>query len=215
MLSSPKEHEGKTVRALLTGVTSSTLAVTARAALVALAALATVNVALAQAIPPVPDPKPLTPAQDDSIREEMQGLAQVLVNGGKTPDEATLATSSVGICLGAAYGYGLTRAQAEAVCGEVLDAFTVQPGTTVYTLTPDDKTWVAGKVQGWTGELSAVLDPSLLGAAQTTMSACIEGHLKRAEERADSVRHCLLGILPLLNRPEFRQRLIDAANKLP
>lgn len=203
------------MQALLTGVTSSTLAVTARAALVVLAALTTVNVALAQPIPPVPDPKPLTPAQETGIRDEMQGLAMVLINGGKTPDEAKLATNSVGICLGAAYGYGLTRDQAEAVCGEVLDAFTVQPGTTAYTLTPDDKAWVAGKVQGWTGELSAVLDPVMLGAAQTTMQACVEGHLKRAEERDDAVRHCLLGILPLLNRPEFRQRLIDAASKIP
>jgi hypothetical protein len=204
-----------TVRAFLTCVTSSTLALSARASLAALAALTIVNVALAQPVPPIPDPKPLTPDQEAGIREEMQGLALVLVNGGKTPDEAKLATNSVGICLGAAYGYGLTHDQAEAACGEVLDAFTVQPGTTGYTLTPDDHAWVAGQVQGWTGELAAVLDPPLLGAAQSTMQACVEGHLKRAEERDDAVRHCLLGILPLLNRPEFRQRLIDAANTIP
>jgi hypothetical protein len=181
----------------------------------ALAALMAVNVALAQAAPAIPDPKPLTPDQEASIREEMTGLAGMLLSGGKTPDEAKLATDAVGICLGAAYGYGLNHDQAEAACGEVLDAYIVQPGTTQYALTPDDRAWVSGTVQGWTSELAAVLDPPQLGAAQTTMQSCIEGHLKRAEEREDAVRHCLLGILPLLNRPEFRQRLIDAAGKLP
>jgi hypothetical protein len=197
------------VRTLLARLTRSTIPA------LALAALTTANVALAQAVPAIPDPQPLTPEQEASIRDETTGLAGMLMSGGKSPDEAKLAANAVGICLGAAYGYGLTHDQAEAACGEVLDAYIVQPGTTQYALTPDDRAWVNGKVQGWTSELAAVLDPPQLGAAQTTMQSCIEGHLKRAEPRDDAVRHCLLGILPLLNRPEFRQRLIDAASKIP
>jgi hypothetical protein len=187
----------------------------AAVALAALATLTTVSVAWGQALPAIPDPKPLSPAQEAGIRDEMSGLAAVLVNGGKTPDEAKLATNAVGTCLGAAYGYDLTHDQAEAACGEVLDAFIIQPGTTQYQLTADDHAWVSNTVLGWTGELSGLLDPPLLTAAQSTMQACLEGHLKRGEERDDAVRHCLLGILPLLNRPEFRQRLLDAAGKLP
>jgi len=196
-------------------VASSTSSRIASLALAVLATFATLNTAWAQPVPAIPDPKPLTPTQEAGIRDEMSGLAMVLVNGGKTPDEAKLATYSVGTCLGAAYGYGLTHDQAEAVCGEVLDAYIVQPGTTRYDLTPDDQAWVAGKVQGWTVELAAVLDPPQLVAAQSTMQACMEGHIKRGEEREGSGKRCLLGITPLLNRPEFRQMLIDAAGKLP
>jgi hypothetical protein len=180
----------------------------------AMVAVTSANVALAQPID-VPDPTPLTPAQEAAIHDEMSGLAAMLIDGGKPVDEAKLAANAVGICLGAAYGYGLTRDQAEAVCGEVLDAFIVEPGTIRYELTPDDRTWISGKILGWTGELSGLLDPAQLGAVRSTMQACLEGHMKRGEERDDAVRHCALGVLPLLNRPELRQRLLQSAGKLP
>jgi hypothetical protein len=165
--------------------------------------------------PNIPDPKPLTAAQEASIRDDMSALAAMLVQGGKTPDEAKLAVNAVGICFGAAYGYDLTRDQANVVCGEVLDAFIIQPGTIKYDLTPADRAWVAGKIQGWTGELSAVLDPPQIGAVQSTMQACLEGHMKRGEERDDLVGRCLMGLLPLLNNPALRQRILEAVGKLP
>jgi hypothetical protein len=68
---------------------------------------------------------------------------------------------------------------------------------------------------GWTGELSGLLDPAQLDAARSTMQACLEGHLKRGEERDDSVGHCVLGLLPLLTRPELHQRLLEAAGRIP
>jgi hypothetical protein len=181
---------------------------------VLLAALALCNVAWSPTSP-IPDPKPLTPEQEIGIRDEVSGLAAMLINGGKTPDEAKLAANAVGICLGAAYGYDLSRAEADAVCGEVLDAFIVEPGTVYHALTPDDRAWVSGKMLGWTGELSGLLDPAQLDAARSTMQACLEGHLKRGEERDDSVGHCVLGLLPLLNRPELHQRLLEAAGRIP
>jgi hypothetical protein len=164
--------------------------------------------------PDLPDPKPLTPTQEAAIRDEMGALAMMLVQGGKTPDEAKLAANAVGICLGAAYGYDLKKSSADAVCGEVLDAYIIQPGTIRYELTPADRAWVAEKVQDWTSELSAVLDPPQIGAVQTTMQACLEGYMKRGEEREGSVKRCLLGLMPLLNRPEFRQRILEAVGKL-
>lgn len=179
-----------------------------------------VTVAWGQGLPPVPDvkphipdPKPLTPAQEASIRDEMAALAAVLVQGGKTPDEAKLAVNAVGICLGAAYGYDLTKSEADAVCGEVLDAYIIQPGTIRYDLTPADRAWVAGKVQDWTSELSLVLEPPQIGAVQSTMQACLEGNMKRGEDREAAVGRCLLGLLPLLNQPEFRQRILEAVGK--
>jgi hypothetical protein len=189
---------------------------------VALAMVANATVAYGQGLPNIPnpkphipDPKPLTPAQEAGIRDEMSALAAMLVQGGKTPDEAKLAVNAVGICFGAAYGYDLTHDQAEVVCGEVLGAFIIQPGTTRYDLTPADRAWVAGKIQGWTGELSMVLDPPQIGAVQSTMQACLEGHMKRGEERDESVGRCLMGLLPLLNTPELRQRLLEAVGKIP
>jgi hypothetical protein len=170
---------------------------------------------LPQGLPDVPDPKPLTPAQEASIRDEMTALAGVLVNGGKSPNEAKLAANAVGICLGAAYGYDLARDLAEAVCGEVLDAFMIQPGTTRHDLTPADRAWIADKIQDWTSELSLVLDPPQVMAAQSTMQACLEGHIKRGEEHDESVRSCLLGLGPLLDQPALRRRLLEAVGKLP
>jgi hypothetical protein len=188
---------------------------------VTLAMVANVSVAFGQGLPNIPDvkpnipdPKPLTPAQEAGIRDEMSALAAMLVQGGKTPDEAKLAVNAVGICFGAAYGYDLTHDQANVVCGEVLDAFIIQPGTIRYDLTPADRAWVAGKIQDWTSELSLVLDPPQIGAAQTTMQACLEGYMKRGEEREGAVGRCLMGLMPLLNTPELRQRLLEAVGKL-
>jgi hypothetical protein len=181
----------------------------------ALAVLAPATVAGAQGLPNIPDPKSLTPSQEAGIRDEMSGLAATLVQGGKTPDEAKLAVNAVGICLGAAYGYDLSRDLAEAVCGEVLDAYIIQPGTLRHDLTPADRAWVADRIQDWTSELGLVLDPPQILAAQSTMQACLEGHLKRGEERDESVRSCLLGLRPLLDQPALRQRLLQAVGRLP
>lgn len=193
---------GNTVRAILAIVAAFTMNVN-------------LQLASAQGLPALPDEVPLTPAQEASIRDEMAGLFQVLVNGGKPPQEAKLAVNAVGLCLGAAYGHGLTRDQASAVCGQVLDAFTVQPGTIAYQLTPEDQAWIAGKIAAWTNDLAPMLSPDELGAVRTTMAACLEGHMKRGEGRDKSVGQCALGLLPLLNRPELRQRLLESAGRLP
>lgn len=184
--------------------------------------LANATVAWGQAVPDppatlpdIPDPKPLTPEQEVSLRSEMSALAGALVSGGKTPDEAKLAANAVGICLGAAYGYDLSRDLAQSICGEVLDAYIVQPGTLKYDLTPADQAWVAGRVQDWTSELSLVLDPPQVAAAQSTMQACLEGHMKRGESRQNSVRSCLVGLRPLLDQPALRQRLLEAVGRIP
>ena len=62
---------------------------------------------------PIPEGKPLTAAQEASIREEMMTLAPMLMSGGKTQQEAKLAAHAVGTCIGAAYSYDLTRQQAD------------------------------------------------------------------------------------------------------
>jgi hypothetical protein len=154
---------------------------------------------------------PLTPEQEAGIRQEMQALGQLLVGGGKTPQEAQLATNAVGICLGAAYSHGLTRPQADTVCGKVLDAFIIQQGTTLYELTTDDRTWIASRVVAWTEALSALLGPEELDAVRSTMQACLEGYMRRGENRADAVERCAMGVLPLLNEPELRELLVTAA----
>jgi hypothetical protein len=182
-----------------------------RLAALTLAALATFNIAWAQ---PIPEGKPLTPAQEASIREEMTALAPVLMSGGKSPQEAKLATHAVGTCIGAAYSYDLSRQQADRVCGLVLDAFIIQPGATHYDLTPDDRAWLQSRAQGWTTELSAVLEPDEVTAVQSTMYACLEGQMERGENREDSVRKCAQGLLPLLNLPELRQRLLEVAGSV-
>jgi len=173
-----------------------------------LAALATLNIAWAQGIP---EGKPLTPAQEASIREEMTALAPMLVGGGKSPQEAKLATHAVGTCIGAAYSYDLTRQQADAVCGLVLDAFIIQPGATHYDLSPDDRAWLQTKALGWTTELNTVLEPDEVTAVQSTMYACLEGQMERGEDRGGAVGRCAQGLLPFLNRPELQQRLIEIA----
>ena len=177
-----------------------------------LAALTTARVASAQPIPAIPDGKPLTPAQEDSIREEMAALAPLLIGGGKTPQEAKLATHAVGTCIGAAYSYDLTRQQADAVCGLVLDAFIIQPGTTYYLLTPDDRAWLQTRALGWISELSAVLEPDEVTAVQSTMYACLEGQMERGEGRGGAVGKCAEGLLPFLNRAELQQRLLEIVN---
>lgn len=154
---------------------------------------------------------PLTPAQEASIREEMAALAGVLMQGGKSPQEAKLAVNAVGICFGAAYSHGLTREQASVICGEVLDAYTIQPGTILYQLTPDDKQWIASRTTIWTSELSALLEPDQLAAVQTTMQTCLEGYMRRGEDRDGAVRRCALGVMPILNKPEFRELIINSA----
>ena len=176
------------------------------------AALVTVNVASAQGIPSIPDGKPLTPVQEASIREEMGALAAMLINGGKSPQEAKLAAHAVGTCIGVAYSYDLTRPQAETVCGLVLDAFIIQPGATQYQLTPDDRAWLQTKALGWTTELSTVLEPDHVAAVQSTMYACLEGHMERGESRGGAVGRCAEGLLPFLNRTELQQRLLEIAN---
>ena len=154
---------------------------------------------------------PLTPAQEASIREEMTALAGVLMQGGKSPQEAKLAVNAVGLCLGAAYSHGLSHDQASAICGEVLDAFTIQPGTILYQLTPDDRNWIATRTSIWTSELSALLEPDQLAAVQTTMQACLEGNMRRGEDRDGAVRRCALGLLPLLNKPELQELVLNSA----
>ena len=176
--------------------------------LVAFATLSTISGAAAQV---TKDEIPLTPAQEASIREEMTALAGVLMQGGKSPQEAKLAVNAVGLCFGAAYSHGLTRDQASTICGEVLDAFTIQPGTILYQLTPDDRNWIATRTSIWTSELSALLEPDQLAAVQTTMQACLEGNIRRGEDRDGAVRRCALGLLPILNKPEFQQLVIDSA----
>ena len=178
-------------------------------ALLLLSALATLNLAWSQ---PVPDGKPLTPAQEASIRDEMTALAPILMSGGKTPQEAKLATHAVGTCIGAAYSYDLTREQAEKVCGLVLDAFIIQPGSTFYQLSPDDRAWLQTRTLGWTSELSAVLEPDEITAVQSTMYACLEGHMERGESRSGAVGRCAEGLLPFLNRPGLQQRLLEIVN---
>jgi hypothetical protein len=180
-------------------------------AALALAALTTVNIAWAQ---PIPEGKPLTPTQEASIRDEMTALAPVLMSGGKSPQEAKLATHAVGTCIGAAYSYDLTRQQADRVCGLVLDAFIIQPGATHYDLTPDDRAWLQSKALGWTDELSSVLEPDEVTAVQSTMYACLEGQMERGESRGDAVGKCAQGLLPLLNKPELRQRLLEVAGSV-
>ncbi|MCC7370823.1 MAG: hypothetical protein IT306_20560 [Chloroflexi bacterium] len=174
--------------------------------------MATLGVASAQV---TAEERPLTSAEEASIRQEMATLYGILLQGGKAPQEAKLAVNAVGVCLGAAYMHDLTRQQADAVCGEVLDAFTVQPGTVLYTLTPEDRAWIMSRTTGWTEELSALLEPDELAAVRTTMGACLEGHMRRNEGREGSVRACARGLLPLLNRPELQQLLLEAANRLP
>jgi hypothetical protein len=154
---------------------------------------------------------PLTPEQEASIRDEMQALGQILVGGGKTPREAQLAANAVGICLGAAYTHGLTRTQADTVCGKVLDAFIIQQGTTLYELTPDDQALIATRVVDWTDRLGARLASEELDAVRSTMQACLEGYMRRGESPRDAVERCAMGLLPLLNEPELQQLLVNAA----
>jgi hypothetical protein len=191
---------------------SRTGTVSTRLAVLLLSALATLNIAWA---PGIPEGKPLTPTQEASIREEMTALGGMLVGGGKTQQEARLATHAVGTCIGAAYSHDLTRQQADRVCGLVLDAFIIQPGTTFYQLTPDDRAWIATKVLGWTTELNAVLDPDGVTAVRSTMQSCLESQMERGESREDAVGKCAQGLLPLLNMPELRQRLLEVAGTLP
>ena len=183
-----------------------------RLAAVVLAGLSILSIAWS---PSISEGQPLTPAQEASIREEMAALGAILVGGGKTQQEAKLAGHAVGTCIGAAYSHGLTRQQADRVCGLVLDAFIIQPGATFYQLTPDDRAWLSTKVLSWTDELSAVLDPDGVGAVQSTMQACLEGHMERGESRGDAVGKCAQGLLPLLNLPELRERLLEVAGTLP
>ena len=113
------------MRAFLTGITASRIAALA---LAALTTLTFANAASAQAIPAIPDPKPLTPTQEAvRIRDEIPGWWGCSSTAARRR-RSKLAANAVGICLGAAYGYGLTHDQAEAACGEVLDAYIVQAG---------------------------------------------------------------------------------------
>jgi hypothetical protein len=173
------------------------------------------QVARAQVRPAIPDEVPLTPAQEASIRDEMTQLAGWLMSAGKSPQEAKLAANAVGMCLGAAYGRSLTREQASTVCGQVLDAFTVQPGTIAYELTDDDRAWIASSIENWTAALATMLSPEELGAVRSTMAACLEGHMKRGEGRGGSVKACERGLLPLLNRPELVELLLESQKRLP
>ena len=189
-----------------------TTTIPAKMAALLLASLALLNVAWSQAIF---EGQPLTEAQEASIREEMAGLGAVLVAGGKTPQEAQLAAHAVGTCIGTGYSYGLTRRQADRVCGLVLDAFIIQPGATFYQLTPDDRAWLTAQVLGWTDRLSKALEPDQLDAVRSTMHACLESYMERGETRQGAVERCAEGLLPMLDMPALRQRLLDAARTLP
>jgi hypothetical protein len=191
---------------------TGTSTIPTKVAALLLAALTTLNIAWAQAIP---DEKPLTEAQQASIREEMAALGAVLVGGGKTEQEAKLAAHAVGTCIGTGYSYGLTRQQADRVCGLVLDAFIIQPGATFNQLTPDDRAWLSARVVGWTDELATVLEPDQVGAVRSTMHSCLESYLERGEGRVGAVSRCAEGLLPMLDMPGLRQRLLEAASKLP
>jgi hypothetical protein len=177
-----------------------------------LAILAALNIAWA---PAIPEGKPLTAEQEASIREEMTSLAGVLISGGATPQDAKLATHAVGTCIGVAYSYDLSRQQAERVCGEVLDAFIIQPGTVAYKLTPDDRAWLESKIQGWTDELAMFLGPDELMAVQSTMSACLTGHMERGESRSDAIRSCAVGLMPFRDVPGLRERLTALSGARP
>jgi hypothetical protein len=174
--------------------------------------VAALNIAWA---PALPEGKPLTPAQEASIRDEMASLTGVLVSGGATPQDAKLATHAVGTCIGVAYSYDLSRQKAERVCGEVLDAFTIQPGTIAYTLTPDDRVWLASKIDGWTDELSMLLGPDELTAVQSTMNACLTGHLERGESRGEAIGSCAAGLMPFRDVPGLRERLTALSGARP
>jgi hypothetical protein len=65
----------------------------------------------------------------------------------------------------------------------------------------------------WTSELSGLVEPDQLVAVQTTMQACLEGNMRRGEDRDGSVRRCALGLMPLLNNPEFQELVINSALK--
>jgi hypothetical protein len=177
-----------------------------------LAILAALNIAWA---PAIPEGKPLTPSQEASIHDEMTSLAGVLMSGGATPQDTKLATHAVGTCIGVAYSYDLSREQAERVCGEVLDAFIIQPGTIAYTLTPDDRAWLSSKILGWTDELSMVLGPDELTAVQSTMSACLTGHLERGEDRGEAIGSCAVGLMPFRDVPGLRERLTALSGARP
>jgi hypothetical protein len=177
-----------------------------------LALVATLNIAWA---PAIPEGQPLTAAQEASIREEMTALGGVLVSGGASPQEAKLATHAVGTCIGAAYSYGLDRQQADRVCGLVLDAFIIQPGTVSYKLTDDDKAWLSTRIVGWTDELAMFLGPDEVTAVQSTMNACLTGHLERGESRADAVKSCAMGLMPFLDKPGLRDQLMARISTLP
>jgi hypothetical protein len=156
---------------------------------------------------------PLTPEQEAAIRDEMAALYGVLLQGGKSPQDAKLAVNAVGICFGAAYAHGLTRTQTNAVCGEILDAYTIQPGTILYRLTAEDEAWITSRTTAWTSELAGLLEPEQLAAVRTTMQACLEGNLRAGADRTGAVKRCARGLLPLLNEPELQQLVIDAASR--
>jgi hypothetical protein len=194
--------------------TPKTTRIWTRLLAITLAGLATlISVSGVAAI--TPDEQPLTPAQEASIREEMSALADVLMQGGKSPQEAKLAVNAVGVCFRAAYSHGMTRYQAYSVCGEVLDAFTIQKGTTAYALTADDQAWITSRTTAWTSELSGVLEPEALGAVRTTMQSCLDSNMRRGDDRETAVRSCAKGLLPLLNQPELQRFVMDAAANVP
>ena len=56
-----------------------------------------------------------------------------------------------------------------------------------------------------------VLEPDEATAVQSTMYACLEGHMERGEGRDGAVGKCAQGLLPFLNRHELQQRLVEIA----
>ena len=59
-----------------------------------------------------------------------------------------------------------------------------------------------------------MLEPDEVSAVQSTMNACLEGHMRRGESRGDAVGKCAQGLLPLLSTPELRQQLLGVASTI-
>lgn len=152
----------------------------------------------------------LTQAEESRVNQTIGALGPVLLRGGLSQQEAGLAMNAVRVCLRMAYANDLSQATGERVCGLVLDAFTVDKGATQYTPTQDDQMWIMTRVVGWTEALKSTLSQDELGAVRSTMAACLEGHMRRGEDRDDILGHCAMGLLPLLNESELRVKLLQA-----
>lgn len=176
-------------------------------------ALALVALALPLTVPPgaalAQDERPLTSAEEAHVSQTVASLAPYLASAGLSQQEIGLAMNAVGVCLRTALANDLSQGAADQACGIVLDAFTVDRGATAYQLTPDDQAWIAMQLGGWAEALAGRLSQEELDAVRSSMGACLVGHLRRGEGREEALGSCALGLLPLLNQPELRQRLLQ------